>query len=228
MTPLANGFDWRNFDAYLFDIDGTLLNSRDAVHYFAFHHAMREVFGRDISIDGVPVHGNTDLGILRAALKQHGVSDGDFVRKLPDVLAIMRAEVDKNVAGMKPELCPSIPALLGVLRSANKLLGVTSGNLEFIAWHKLRAAGIADCFSFGSFSDQNELRKDIFAHGVAEVRGRLGANASICFIGDTPSDIHAARECGAPIIAVATGIYSLEQLQEHSPEACIPCCSELA
>jgi phosphoglycolate phosphatase len=227
MTPLANGFDWRNFDAYLFDIDGTLLNSRDAVHYFAFHHAMREVFGRDISIDNVPVHGNTDIGILRAALNQHGFSDDDFKRKLPDVLTIMRTEVDKNVAGMSPELCPNIPALLEALRSADKLLGVTSGNLEFIAWHKLRAAGISDYFAFGSFSDQNELRKDIFAHGVVEARHRLGPDARICFVGDTPSDIQAARVIGAPIIAVATGIYSVEQLQEHSPDACISCCDEL-
>ena len=227
MTPLTNRFDWRAFDAYLFDIDGTLLNSRDAVHYFAFHHAMREVFGRNISIDNVPVHGNTDIGILRAALKQHGFSDNDFKRKLPDVLTIMRAEVDKNVAGMNPELCPNIPALLEALRTANKLLGVTSGNLEFIAWHKLRAAGISDYFAFGSFSDQNELRKDIFAHGIVEACNRLGANARICFVGDTPSDIQAARAIGARIIAVATGIYSVEQLQEHSPDACISCCDEL-
>ena len=27
---------WDDFDAYLFDVDGTLLNCRDAVHYFAF------------------------------------------------------------------------------------------------------------------------------------------------------------------------------------------------
>lgn len=227
MTPLANGFDWRDFDAYLFDIDGTLLNSRDAVHYFAFHHAMREVFGRDISIDNVPVHGNTDIGILRAALNQYGFSDDDFKRKLPDVLTIMRTEVDKNVAGMSPELCPNIPALLEALRSANKLLGVTSGNLEFIAWHKLRAAEISDYFAFGSFSDQNELRKDIFAHGIVEARNRLGPDARICFVGDTPSDIQAARAIGAPIIAVATGIYSVEQLQEHAPDACISCCDEL-
>ena len=30
------GFRWDSADAFLFDIDGTLLNSRDAVHYFAF------------------------------------------------------------------------------------------------------------------------------------------------------------------------------------------------
>src|SRR5437870_3017695 len=46
------GFDWKAADAYLFDIDGTLLNSRDAVHYHAFHHAVERVFGLDFRIDG--------------------------------------------------------------------------------------------------------------------------------------------------------------------------------
>ena len=65
-------------DAYLFDIDGTLLNSRDGVHYHAFHAAVREVYGIDSSIDGVPVHGNTDLGILRAVARRAGLSDTEF------------------------------------------------------------------------------------------------------------------------------------------------------
>jgi len=31
-------------DICILDIDGTLLNSRDAVHYFAFLNAIREIF----------------------------------------------------------------------------------------------------------------------------------------------------------------------------------------
>ena len=38
---VRSGFTWDAADAYLFDIDGTLLNSRDAVHYFSFRNALR-------------------------------------------------------------------------------------------------------------------------------------------------------------------------------------------
>jgi phosphoglycolate phosphatase-like HAD superfamily hydrolase len=227
MNSPQNGFSWRNFDAYLFDIDGTLLNSRDAVHYFAFHTAMRQVFGREITIDDVPVHGNTDIGILRAALQQHGIADAGFKSRLPQLLAIMRSEVEKNAGDLKPELCPGVPALLAALKGAGKLMGVTSGNLESIAWNKLRVAGIRDYFAFGSFSDRNEFRKDIFAQGREEARHRLGAGARVCFVGDTPSDVQAARDINAPVIAVATGIYSVAQLQEHTPDACITCVGDL-
>ncbi len=59
-----DGFDWRAFDAYLFDIDGTLLNSQDGVHYEAFLIAMRELYGRTVALEGVPVQGSTDPMIL--------------------------------------------------------------------------------------------------------------------------------------------------------------------
>ena len=78
---------WRDADAYLFDLDGTLLNSWDGVHYNAFHRALREVYGVEMNIDGVPVHGNTDIGILRAAASNAGVSDEVFGQKLPAAIA---------------------------------------------------------------------------------------------------------------------------------------------
>ena len=214
-------------DAYLFDIDGTLLNSRDGVHYNAFHAAVREIYGIDSKIDGMPVHGNTDLGILRAVARRAGLSDAEFESQLPAAIDCMCATARRNAGGMAPELCPSIPDLLDKLRRQGKLLGVVSGNLEPIGWLKLQAAGIKQFFAFGSFSNQRELRRDIFCHGLEQARQRLGAAARVCFVGDTPSDIAAAREVGSPILAVATGIFPVAELLAHKPDACVGCCGEL-
>jgi phosphoglycolate phosphatase len=49
----------------------------------------------------------------------------------------------------------------------------------------------------------------------------------VTVIGDTPSDIEAARTVGAPVIALATGIYSFAQLQAHDPDACFACGTDL-
>lgn len=214
-------------DAYLFDIDGTLLNSRDGVHYYAFRNAVRQIFGCEGTIDGVPVHGNTDLGILRAVLARAGVDGAEFERKLPHLMAHMCEEVRRSTAELRVELCPSIPELLARLHADGKLLGVVSGNLEPIGWAKIEAAGLRHYFSFGSFSDRNELRGAIFRHGVDEVRRRLGADASVCVVGDTPSDIRAAREVGIAVIAVATGIFPREQLDALGPDLCVACCTDL-
>ena len=61
--------------ALFLDIDGTLLNCMDAVHYFAFCDALSEVAGRALNLDGVVTHGNTDEGILRDAFAVGGVAE---------------------------------------------------------------------------------------------------------------------------------------------------------
>lgn len=218
---------WTRADAYLFDIDGTLLNTRDGVHYHAFHHAVQNVFGVNSHIDGVPVHGNTDIGILRAVLRREGVSDADFERRVPMAIDHMCAEVRQNKAGIHIELCPSIRELLEHLRAAGRVLGIVSGNLAPIGWTKLEVAGLREVFAFGCFSEEHELREDIFRAGIREAERILGRGAEVCVVGDTPSDIAAGRAIGVPVIAVATGIYSQEQLRALQPDVCVGCCTEL-
>jgi phosphoglycolate phosphatase-like HAD superfamily hydrolase len=222
-----DGFRWRDVDAFLFDIDGTLLNSRDGVHYHAFHNAVREIFGVSSKIDGVPVHGNTDIGILRAVLERENVTADEIARRMPQMLAHMCEEVQRNAAEMRPEVCPSVAELVAELNGAGKLLGIVSGNLETIGWLKLEASGLRRYFSIGSFSDRNEKREDIFRYALGEVRRRLGDGARVCIVGDTPADIRAARAADTPVIAVATGIYSVEQLAAEGPDVCVSCCTEL-
>jgi phosphoglycolate phosphatase-like HAD superfamily hydrolase len=135
--------------------------------------------------------------------------------------------VQQNQAQLNPELCPSILELVTHLRSRNKLLGVASGNLETIAWLKLEKAGLRPMFAFGSFSFPRELRAEIFQHGIDLARRRMGERASVTVVGDTPSDIEAARAVGVPVIAIATGVYSFAQLQAHNPDACFACGTDL-
>lgn len=221
------GFRWDSADAFLFDIDGTLLNSRDAVHYFAFRNAIRDVLDIETSIEGVPVHGNTDVGILRAVLQRAGLKDAAIDTHMPRIVAQMCAEVQQNREQLHPELCPSILELVSHLQARGKLLGAASGNLETVAWLKLEKAGLRPMFALGSFSFPRELRAEIFQHGIDLARQRLGGHTSVTVVGDTPSDIDAARTVGVPVIAIATGIYSFAQLQACNPEACFACGTDL-
>lgn len=221
------GFDWESAAAYLFDIDGTLLNSRDAVHYFAFRNAMREVLGIHASIEGVPVHGNTDIGILRAVLRREGLNDAAVDDSLPEIMDRMCDEVQRNREQLNPELCPSILELVTRLHQSGKALGVVSGNLETIGWLKLERAGLKPMFSFASFSGPRELRVDIFRHGLKQARDIVGEDGTTFFVGDTPSDIEAARATGTPVIALATGIYSFPDLLACGPDACLGCATDL-
>jgi len=221
------GFLWDQAGAYLFDIDGTLLNSRDPVHYFAFHHAVRDVLGAEISLEGVPVHGNTDPGILRAALRQAGLGDSAIAAALPQIVERMCAEVERNRDDLRPEICPGVSGLIAHLQARGKLLGAASGNLETVGWLKLEKAGLRPAFAFGSFSFPRESRAEIFRHGIGLARQRLGAGAVVAVVGDTPSDIEAARAVGAPVIALATGIFSFADLKACAPDACFACAADV-
>ena len=212
-------------EAYVFDIDGTLLVTQDLVHWNALHQAMLEAYGVDTTIDGIQYHGMTDLSILRAALARAGIQNGAFDQALPRALEVVCREVELNRGSIDPQVCPGIQPLLVRLRSQGHLLGVASGNLETVGWHKIEAAGLRQFFSFGFFSDECERRSAIFQTASEYVRQQLGPLARTCFIGDTPADIRAARETGAQVVAVASGTFSFDDLSACSPDACVSDCA---
>ena len=72
-----------------------------------------------------------------------------------------------------------------------------------------------------------EKREDVIAHGIRQARGLRGEKTTVCVVGDTPSDIRSAHANDIPAIAVATGIYSFEELLAHDPEVCISSCEDL-
>jgi len=226
-TIKSNGFHWMNADAYLFDIDGTLLVSHDRVHRNALHQAMHEAYDIDTTIDGIAYHGKTDLGILRAALERVGVRDERFEAGLPAALEIVRREASAHADRIAPMVCSAVPEVLAELQATGKLLGLASGNLESVGWLKVQAAGLREFFSFGCFSDHYENRADIFRQGVSEVRRRLGESAQVCFIGDTPEDIRAARLADSKVVAVCTGIFKADELAGLEPDACVASCADL-
>jgi phosphoglycolate phosphatase len=223
----GNGFCWTEADAYMFDIDGTLLNTRDLVHWNALHQAMAQVYGLNTTIEGIAYHGKTDLGILRAALDRAGIPAPSLEKNLPQALSVISREVDRDADKIVAEVCPCIPDVLARLQNDGKLLGVASGNLKAVGWHKLKTAGLDHCFEFGCFSDEHEQRVDIFCQAVNAVRERLGPEVITCFIGDTPADVHAALQVNAKVIAVGTGTFAMSELVSHGPHLCIGSCEEL-
>jgi phosphoglycolate phosphatase len=223
----GKGFRWREADAYLFDIDGTLMRSPDRTHRYALHRALLDVYGIETTIDGIAYHGKTDPGILRAALERAGIATDVIDGKMAAALEVVRRDAAEKAERFRPNVPPGIREVLDLLRGAGKLLGVSSGNLESIGWLKLKAAALAEYFKFGCFADDCELRVDVFRKGVGEVRRRLGPGATVCFVGDTPDDVRAAQGAGGRVIAVGTGIFKVEDLAAHGPDATVNCCSEL-
>lgn len=219
---------WDSFDAYLFDIDGTLLNCSDAVHYFAFCQTLESIAGRRLTLEGVTAHGNTDIGILRDALSLASVSDETWRPRLPEIRDAMCRYVEERTDEVCVTVMPQVHEVLRHLRDRGAILGVATGNLRRIGAIKLGRAKLLDYFHFGAWSDEFEYRKDVIASAVARARGLARKDAAICVIGDTPADIAAARQNGLPVIAVATGIHPYEDLERSQPDLCIRSFADLS
>ncbi len=224
---VRDGFVWDGQGAYLFDIDGTLLRSRDRIHVDSFASSVRTVMGYELVLDGVVLSGNTDPGILRDAFRLAKLDDTHWQPHLEAVLETMRRDVVSRRAEMKLVKMPGVDEMLAHLQDQGAALGVATGNLESIGWLKIEVLGLRHWFAFGGFSDNYDVRSDMIAHAIREAHLHAGAEATACVVGDTPADIIAARTNGLPIIAVATGNFTFDQLMEHEPEACATTLSAL-
>jgi phosphoglycolate phosphatase len=217
---IQNGFRWDKQGAYLFDIDGTLLRSRDRIHVNSFFSSVRAVLGHELTLEGVTVSGNTDPGILRDAFRLAKLEEIHWQPHLAKILEQMRSEVAARRAEMRLVMMPGVEETLTYLQSKGAALGVATGNLESIGWLKIEVLGLRHWFTFGGFSDHYDVRSHMIAHAVEEAHKHAGPDATVCVVGDTPADISAANANGLPTIAVATGNYSFDELMVHEPEVC--------
>ena len=217
---LREGFVWDGEPAYLFDIDGTLLRSQDRIHLTSFFSSVKTVMGRELDLDPVVVSGNTDPGILRDAFRAAELQDSEWHPQLEDILDAMRNDVLAQRESMQVRVMPGVEATLRHLQGKGAALGVATGNLESIGWLKIELACLRDWFTFGGFSDQFIVRAEMIAHAAAIARAIVGGDASVCVVGDTPFDISAAQTNSLPVIAVATGRYSFDELMKCNPDVC--------
>jgi phosphoglycolate phosphatase-like HAD superfamily hydrolase len=116
-------------------------------------------------------------------------------------------------------------------REQPPLIGLLTGNIRPGARIKLQRYQLWDKFPFGGFGDDHEERPRIAA--IAQRRGgeRLGrplSGGEILVVGDTPLDIHCARAIGAKVLAVATGPFTVPQLQAHQPDWAVADLSEIS
>jgi phosphoglycolate phosphatase len=226
-VSIRPGFAWDEQDAYLFDIDGTLLRTRDRIHVESFASSVQRITGFEVTLAGVVLHGNTDTNILREACKQAGVPPDVLEEHTTAILEAMGKAVAEQRHAMDLITMPGVEDALRHLGQRGALLGVATGNLEVIGWIKVEQAGLREWFRFGGFSDNFPDRSELIKHAAAKAREMAGADARVCVVGDTPRDIEAARANSLPVIAVATGRYGFDELLELRPEVCATSLADL-
>lgn len=207
----------------LFDIDGTLLDAGDLSR-----RSFVCVVGQFAALKAAPERssfsGKTDPQIMRELLLQNGLSPEQTDRVLGEALGRYQSyylshlkEADIRPLGGARDLIERLAAIA----PERPILGILSGNMEALVPPKLEAAGIpASSFDIGSFGSDDADRDKLPAIAAQRAERFLGANIlphEVAIVGDTPRDIGCARHFGAVSIAVASGDYTVEQLEAAGP-----------
>lgn len=199
------------------DIDGTLLSTGRA-GIFAWNDSARELSGREFDLTSMRTAGMTDYQIAVKTLESLGLDRSDanverllrrYEELLPSALPKRQGRVLDNVR----EILEHLQAQRTDVRSY-----LLTGNTRRGARAKLTYYDLVHFFPDGAFAEDTGERSGIASRALdlARKAGPVG-DETIFVIGDTPHDIECAKAIDAKTIAVATGGYSVEELEPHEP-----------
>ncbi len=209
----------------LFDIDGTILLTAGAGRR-AIIAALAEEVGAQPAFERIRFDGKTDPQIVAEMLEAAGQLEP---RESPRVRALCQRYVgylaqELERPGTRTTVMPGILPLLERLEAdPGVVLGLLTGNLAEGAALKLRAGGIApERFRLGAYGSDAAHRPDlppIAARRAEPLFGRVPRGAEVVIIGDTPADVSCGQGIEARALAVATGAYTVADLEACGPHA---------
>jgi phosphoglycolate phosphatase-like HAD superfamily hydrolase len=218
----------RPIQVVLWDVDGTLVSAGGAGRR-AFERAVQELAGpidgelREMRLDGM-----TDRLIVREALELLGRPHTEALAD--ELLARYVEHLYGEVHGAGFRVLPGAGEALAALRAARRPFGLCTGNVEEGARVKLARGGLADFFEWGDgaiagFAADGEAREDVVGAALRRASARLGRPVpatEALIVGDTPRDVSAAHRHGCPVLGVATGRFTVDELRASGAEWALP------
>ena len=181
--------------------------------------SLEEEFGATRPVTGISTAGRTDRAIAMDLFQFHGIDvcDSHWSRYLKSYFRLLPGALQTR----EGVILPGVRSLLERLHHRDDVrLGLLTGNFAEGARLKLTHYGLDHHFPFGGFGDDYLDRDDVARDALRSVQARHPSVTSdrIWVIGDTPADIRCGRAIGAKVVAVATGMYSPDQLEPHRPD----------
>jgi len=209
----------------LFDLDGTLIRSRNG--FVAFNDAIKNTFGFSADIRTVVPDGNTDPVILEDIFTTANLN----VEITEERWRAFAKNLHESYADAIQQGLTTVSTLPGVLDLVKALAkvkglyqGVVTGNLEATGRLKLEAAGLGPYLGLGAYGSDSRNRNDlpgIVRERWARVIGKSLPVGDCIIVGDTPKDLAAARNSRMRCLLVGTGRYLVEELELLEPDACV-------
>jgi phosphoglycolate phosphatase len=206
-----------HYDLVLYDIDGTLVDTGGA-GMAALKKAALIFFGdHGPELD---LAGSTDLGIVENMFQHFSRSINN--NEALQFFTIYHELLESNLRANKFLGCvlPNVHENLVSAKRSGCYIGLLTGNTQRGATIKMKHYELDSHFSFGAFGDDfsdRNLLGFLAVKRATEFYQREFSPEKILVIGDTPKDITCAKAMNADCLAVATGKFSLKELQQYKP-----------
>lgn len=212
-----------NSDAVLFDFDGTLFDTAPDI-IAALNRVLAELGRADVEqrdYRNLAGDGAKHL-LLRATASQGQALDEAEIEPLVQRLIAYYYEMLTE----RTRPFPGVADTLERLRNAGATLGICTNKPAVSTAALLNHFAMAAHFGAVLCGDEVQAKKPDPLH-IAEVLERLGAkHERAVMVGDTATDVAAARAAGIPVVAVAYG-YSPVPARELGADAVIERFAEL-
>jgi phosphoglycolate phosphatase-like HAD superfamily hydrolase len=205
----------------LWDIDHTLIDTRGVGRELsgtAFERATGVPMRKQARIDGI-----TEPVIFRETAKLHGLTTdrADFERFAQ---ALTSAHIERAAdLRERGHALPGAAAVLDLLAGMPGIVQtVVSGNVRAVAEIKLATFGLDQHirWEYGAYGEDADERVDLVRTALHRAGDVQPTDAVL--VGDTSADVAAAREADVPVIAVASGRSSIEDLRKAGAERVLP------
>lgn len=204
----------KEYDTYIFDLDGTLLYTLDDLTN-SVNHAMTEF--------GLPEHSIEDVrrmvgnGIKK--LIERAIPNGKENQQYENIYSsFMEHYLKHNLDTTKPY--DGIIETLDALKKRGKKMAVVS-NKYYKATEELCRHFFRDYIDV-AIGESEKIRKKPAPDSVFEAIKRLGVSKEHCvYVGDSEVDIETAKNSGLPCISVLWGFRDRDFLLKHGAQTFI-------
>jgi phosphoglycolate phosphatase-like HAD superfamily hydrolase len=210
----------------LWDIDHTLIETRGVGSQLTAA-AFAAVSGRPLEHQVDPT-GRTEMAIMRETLERNGCEPSDEMISRYAAELVRQYESQAELLRTEGRALPGAHTALAALAAQPHLVQtVLTGNLRGVAMTKLRVFGLEAYIDFevGAYGQDDTERAKLVPVAQTRAGERYGARFNrdnTLIIGDTTSDVEAARRGGARMVGVASGRDREEELWDAGAEAVLP------
>lgn len=208
----------------LFDIDGTIQNFKTQLARDMFAEVLEDIFGKPIPAYAIPnFAGMTDLQILFDICSAINYPKADLMNHIELIWDNMYNHFKAVSTKENIILLPGIYELISAIKAEDIFCtALITGNFKRNAYLKLSAHNLAEHFAFGAFGDDHNDRNQLPLIAIKRANELIAKGEfsykNTLIIGDTLRDIECAKINNIPVLSVATGSYSIDELEKHNPD----------